>query len=58
MSWSPELVKYLKKGWPIQKICKKTGAEAGFVEDVSRMFLTHQNIDVQGILDRIDIKNR
>ena len=37
---------------------KKTGADMAFIEDVSRMYLTHQNVGVQGILDRIEIKNR
>ena len=29
-----------------------------FIQDVLRMYLTHQNVGVQGILDRIEIKNR
>ena len=36
----------------------KTGADKTFIQDVMRMYLTHQNIGVQGILDRIEIKNR
>ena len=43
---------------PLTKIVKKTGADPQFTEDVSRMYLTHQNVGVQGILDRIEIKNR
>ena len=35
-----------------------TGADKVFVEDVARMYLTHQNISVQGILDRIEIKGK
>lgn len=52
------IMKGIDKGWDIAKIRKKTGADEGFIEDVMRMYLTHQNIGVQGILDRIEIKNK
>ena len=39
----------------IEDIGRATGADKAFVEDVARMYLTHQNISVQGILDRIPI---
>ena len=42
----------------IEKIMKKTGADAAFIQDVMRMYLTHQNVGVQGILDRIEIKGK
>lgn len=51
------IMKYIDKGYGIDKIQKKTRADRIFVEDVMRMYLTHQNIGVQGILDRIEIKN-
>ena len=41
-----------------EKIRKKTGADAEFIEDVIRMYLTHKDVGVQGILDRIEIKGR
>ena len=53
-----KIMKYIDKGVGLDKISRKTGADAGFVEDVARMYLTHQNVGVQGILDRIEIKNR
>lgn len=53
-----KIMKYIDKGLPAEKIRKKTGADISFIEDVSRMYLTHQNVGVQGILDRIEIKNR
>ena len=53
-----KIMKYTDKGLPFDKIQKKTGADMTFIEDVSRMYLTHQNVGVQGILDRIEIKNR
>lgn len=52
------IVKGIDKGWDIAKIRRKTDADEGFIEDVMRMYLTHQNIGVQGILDRIEIKNK
>ena len=53
-----KICSYIDKGYPLTKIVKKTGADPQFTEDVSRMYLTHQNVGVQGILDRIEIKNR
>ncbi len=52
------IMKYVDRGFPIAKIVKKTGADASFVEDVTRMYLTHTGVSVQGILDRIEIKGR
>jgi len=52
------IMKYIDKGWSLKKIAKKTGAAPEFIEDVTRMYLTHANVTVQGILDRIEIKNR
>lgn len=52
------IIRYIDKDVNLENICKKTGAERSFVEDVARMYLTHQNIGVQGILDRIEIKGK
>ena len=52
------IMKYIDKGVSLEKIQKKTGADSTFVEDVARMYLTHQNVGVQGILDRIEIKGK
>ena len=52
------IMKYIDRGYPIDKILKKTKSDRAFIEDVTRMYLTHQNVSVQGILDRIEIKNR
>lgn len=52
------IMKMVDKGCGLDKIQKKTGASAQFIEDVTRMYLTHQNVGVQGILDRIEIKGR
>ncbi len=53
-----DIMKYIDKGWQLDRIVKKTGADPVFVEDVTRMYLTHTNVGVQGILDRIEIKNK
>ena len=52
------IMKYIDKGMGLKKIAKKTGADPVFVEDVTRMYLTHTNVGVQGILDRIEIKGK
>ncbi|MCR4690508.1 MAG: MBL fold metallo-hydrolase [Lachnospiraceae bacterium] len=52
------IMKLTDKGMPKEKIQKKTGADPVLIEDVIRMYLTHRNVGVAGILDRIEIKNR
>ena len=52
------IMKYIDKGCSMERIRKKTGADPVFIEDVNRMYLTHRNVGVQGILDRIEIKGR
>ena len=52
------IMKYMDKGYTLEDVGRATGADKAFVEDVARMYLTHQNISVQGILDRIEIKGR
>lgn len=51
-------MKCIDKGYSVDIIQKKTGADPEFIQDVARMYLTHQNVSVQGILDRIEIKNK
>ena len=53
-----KIVKYIDKGYMMEDIERATGADKAFVEDVARMYLTHQNISIQGILDRIEIKGK
>ena len=50
------IMKLIDKGADIKKIQKKTHADEKFIENVMRMYLTHQNISVQGILDRIELR--
>ena len=51
-------MKYIDKGKTLEVIQKKTKADKVFIEDVARMYLTHQGVGVQGILDRIEIKGK
>ena len=53
-----QIMKLIDKGVSLERIRKKTGADPVFIEDVARMYLTHQNVGVQGILDRIEIKGK
>ncbi len=52
------IIKYTDKGYNAARIQKKTGAPADWISDVMRMYLTHTDISVQGILDRMEIRNR
>lgn len=52
------IMKYIDKGVSLDKIQRKIEADSTFIEDVARMYLTHQNVGVQGILDRIEIKGK
>ena len=53
-----KIMKMTDKRMDANRIAKKTGADNEFIQDVLRMYLTHQNVGVQGILDRIEIKNK
>ncbi|MBR4343724.1 MAG: MBL fold metallo-hydrolase [Lachnospiraceae bacterium] len=53
-----KIMRYIDKGVSLERIQKKTGADSTFIEDVARMYLTHKDVGVQGILDRIEIKGR
>ena len=51
-----KMMKMIDKGYDVKKIQKKTHADEKFIENVMRMYLTHQNVRVQGILDRIELR--
>lgn len=53
-----KIVKLVDKGCSGEVIQQKTGADTAFIQDVARMYLTHPNVSVQGILDRIEIKGK
>ena len=50
------IMREIDRGRSLEAIAQKTHAEPSFIEDVARMYLTHKNVGVQGILDRIEIK--
>ena len=52
------IMKYTDKGYSAEKIQKKTGASIEWIRDAMRMYLTHTNISVQGILDRLEIRGK
>lgn len=52
------IMKLVDRGCTAEVIQEKTGADKVFIRDVARMYLTHQNVSVQGILDRIEIKGK
>ena len=51
-----KMMKLIDKGYDVERIQKKTHADKKFIENVMRMYLTHQNVSVQGILDRIELR--
>ena len=53
-----KIMKLIDRGCTAEMIEEKTGADKIFIQDVARMYLTHQNVSVQGILDRIEIKGK
>ena len=53
-----KITKLLDKGCSVDEIQKITGADPTFIQDAARMYLTHPNVSVQGILDRIEIKGK
>lgn len=52
------IVRYTDKGYSAECIQEKTGVSADWIRDVMRMYLTHTNISVQGILDRMEIRGK
>ncbi|MBO4635560.1 MAG: MBL fold metallo-hydrolase [Clostridiales bacterium] len=53
-----KITRFVDKGISKEIISQKTGADTAFVEDVTRMYVTHPGVSVQGILDRIEIKGK
>ena len=53
-----KIMKLIDKGYSVEEIHDITGADMTFIQDAARMYVTHPNVDVQGILDRIEIKGK
>lgn len=49
------IVKQMDAGKPVDEIARKNRIEEGLVRQILQIYTTHQGIDVQGILDRMDI---
>lgn len=52
------IMRLIDKCCSAETIQDKTGADKVFIQDVARMYVTHKNVSVQGILDRIEIKGK
>ncbi|MCR4989545.1 MAG: MBL fold metallo-hydrolase [Lachnospiraceae bacterium] len=53
-----KIMRLSDKGFSLDKIISRTGADPHFVSDVIRMYMTHPGVSVLGILDRIEIKGK
>lgn len=51
-----KITRCVDKGYTKDAIVSKTGADPQFVEDVTRMYVTHPGVTVQGILDRVELR--
>ena len=47
------VVKGIDKGMTSEQIAKKNLVDVEFVREISRMYLTHPGIDLDGILNRL-----
>ena len=52
------IMKLIDKGCTAEEIAARCGAAPEFIADVSRMYVTHPGVSVQGILDRIELKGK
>lgn len=49
------IMKQMDAGRPVDEIARKNRIDEGLVNQILQIYTTHQGIDVQGILDRMDI---
>lgn len=52
------IIKDMNSGRKIEDIVMRNRVDEEFVNDVVRMYVNHPGIDVDGILDRIEIKGK
>lgn len=52
-----KVIKDMESGKEISVIAKRNGIQEELTEKICRIYSTHQNIDVDGILNRLDIWN-
>lgn len=52
-----EIMKAVDAGKSVEDIAKKNGIDQELAEQICRIYVTHQGIDVDGIMTRMEIKN-
>jgi putative phosphoesterase len=52
------IVKQMNKGCAVEDIAKKNRIDVDLVNQILQIYTTHQGIDIQGIMDRLDIWGR
>jgi hypothetical protein len=52
------IVKQMNKGCTVEDIAKKNRIDVDLVNQILQIYTTHQGIDIQGIMDRLDIWGR
>lgn len=50
-----KIVREMRAGRRVETIARRLCLDAGFVEQVCRILVTHPGVDVQGIMDRIEV---
>lgn len=51
------IIKDMDAGKTMDEMVKRSGLDMIMVKDIIQIYTTHKDIDVQGILDRLDIKD-
>jgi hypothetical protein len=52
------IVKQMNKGCAVEDIARKNRIDVDLVKKILQIYTTHQGIDIQGIMDRLDIWGR
>jgi hypothetical protein len=53
-----DVMRQMDAGKTVEEISKKNRVEIQLVNQILQIYTTHQGIDVQGILDRMEIAGR
>jgi hypothetical protein len=52
------IINQMNKGYTVEDIAKKNRIDVDLVNQILQIYTTHQGIDIQGIMDRLDILGR
>lgn len=52
-----EIIREMNTGRTVSEIALKNNLDPGFVEQICRIYATHPGVDIQGILNRMEIKD-